>query len=190
MIHVPGWTPANPRQFNDAVGCEAITAARAIRRELLAGPAAGVGIEDSIGVLMAVVAGFCASERSRMHRSRSITNQRLRQIDALIEERMQERLTVQDLAETLGLSVGFLIRAFRSEVGMTPHDYIMDRRLARARSLLTKSDMRIAAVAAACGFASHAHLVTVFRRYLDVSPSTFSTRRARPQVTSPRSTRG
>jgi AraC family transcriptional regulator len=163
-IRLPDWTPANARQINDVLAPQAIWAAHAIRCALLTAPDHADALEHPIAVLAEAVSGAFTPERAEMPRSRSITHRRLKLIDDLIEERMQERLTVADLAAALGLSVGFLIRAFRAETGVTPHAYIMDRRVSRARQLLCASTTSLAGVAAACGFASQAHLATVFKR--------------------------
>jgi AraC family transcriptional regulator len=80
-------------------------------------------------------------------------------------------LTVQDLADDLGLSAGFFSRAFKAATGRSPHAYIVDRRVARARAELASGAEDLSAVALATGFSSHAHLTTTFRQRLGVSPS-------------------
>jgi AraC family transcriptional regulator len=99
-----------------------------------------------------------------------MTPQRLRRIDELIEARLETRLTVQDLAEAIGLSTGFFTRAFKRATGRAPHDTIIDRRIARARLLLRNRGLGLAAVALASGFASHAHMTATFHSRLGISP--------------------
>ena len=92
-------------------------------------------------------------------------------VDDIIETRMEDKLTVQELATSPGLSSGFLSRAFKAAVGKTPHDYIVDRCISRARALLRSGELGLAEVAAAAGFASHAHMASQFRDRLGVTPS-------------------
>ena len=99
-----------------------------------------------------------------------MTPQRLRQVDELIEARLDGRLTVQEIADHLGLSVGFFCRAFRTAIGQSPHDHIIDRRIARARTLLADPVLDLAAIALGSGFASHAHMTATFRKRLGVAP--------------------
>ena len=99
-----------------------------------------------------------------------MTPQRLRQVDDLIEARLDARLTVQDIADTLGLSAGFFCRAFRTANGQSPHDHIIDRRIAHARALLADPALDLSAIANASGFASHAHMTATFRKRLGVTP--------------------
>jgi len=81
------------------------------------------------------------------------------------------RAIQHDLAASLGLSAGFFSRAFREAVGKAPHDYIIDRRVARAGRLLQSNARDLAAVAQATGFSSHAHMASVFRKRLGTTPS-------------------
>jgi len=99
-----------------------------------------------------------------------MTPQRLRLVDDLIEARLDARLTVQDIADTLGLSAGFFCRAFRTAIGQSPHDHIIDRRVARARTLLADPALDLSSIAVASGFASHAHMTATFRKRLGVTP--------------------
>jgi len=80
-------------------------------------------------------------------------------------------VTVQELAGALGLSAGFFCRAFRAAVGQAPHDYIIDRRVSRARALLQNAALDLATIAHTSGFASHAHMTATFRKRLGVAPS-------------------
>ena len=100
-----------------------------------------------------------------------MTARRLGLVDEIIEARMDASLTVQEIAKQLGLSAGFFNRAFKAATGKTPHDYVVDRRISRARLLLRRADLGLAEIAAASGFSSHAHLTSQFRRRLGTSPS-------------------
>lgn len=100
-----------------------------------------------------------------------MTPRRLRLADEIIEATLDRKLTVQELATDLGLSAGFFSRSFKAAVGKAPHEYIIDRRMARARALLLRPGLDLTAIARAAGFASHAHMTTVFRERLEATPS-------------------
>jgi len=74
------------------------------------------------------------------------------------------------MAQLLELSEGFFIRAFKRAMGKSPHSYLIDRRLATARARLLDSSASLADIALTCGFNSQAHMATVFRQRLGVSP--------------------
>ena len=77
------------------------------------------------------------------------------------------------LAAEAGLSRFQLLRAFARELDMTPHAYLVQRRLAVARSLLDAGET-IADAAAAAGFADQAHLTRLFRRCLGFTPAAYA----------------
>ena len=84
---------------------------------------------------------------------------------------MDKKLTVQSLADALGLSAGFFSRAFKAAVGKAPHDYVTDRRISRARTLLQIDKNNLSAIALASGFTSHAHMTATFKSRLGATPS-------------------
>ena len=77
------------------------------------------------------------------------------------------------LADDAGLSRFQLLRAFARELGMTPHAYLVQRRLALARGLLDAGH-GIAQAAVAAGFADQAHLTRAFRRSLGYTPAVYA----------------
>ncbi|RYC15711.1 AraC family transcriptional regulator [Ciceribacter ferrooxidans] len=157
--------------FSDRTDPPAIAAAQATRRLLLAFPAADpLHFEALMGFLIERLHVQIRGRQAPTDSARWMTTQRLRRIDDFIETRLDLTLTVQDLADELGLSAGFFSRVFRQATGRSPHSYILDRRIARARALIAAGTEDLSAVALAAGFSSHAHLTTVFRQKLGVSP--------------------
>jgi AraC-like DNA-binding protein len=89
-----------------------------------------------------------------------------------IEQRYAESLTLTELAEIARLSMYHLIRAFRAEVGLTPHAYLIDVRVRRARELL-RADVTPAEAALRVGFADQAHLTRAFKARIGVVPGAY-----------------
>lgn len=113
-----------------------------------------------------------------------ITPRRLRQVENLVEEGLEGGILVSDLAQRLGLSTAFFSRAFREATGRSPQEHIIRRRLQRATNLVRETQSSLAAIAAECGFSSHAHMSNVFRTRLGVGPSEM--RRLVPSTGRPR----
>jgi len=101
----------------------------------------------------------------------SLTPNRMRLLDEFIDAGLDGPLGVQAMAQLLGLSEGYFMRAFKQATGQSPHSYLIDRRLAKARALMRDSTARLADIAHACGFNSQAHMTTTFRQRLGVSPA-------------------
>lgn len=98
---------------------------------------------------------------------------RLGRVTALIEARLGEEITLADLAREASLSPFHFARCFKAATGMPPHRYLLERRLQRARDMLTGTLASLAEIAAACGFCSQAHLTSAFKRVTGVTPGAF-----------------
>jgi AraC family transcriptional regulator len=163
--------PCYEQRFSDVIDPGAIRAAQRLRAMLLTfDPVDPVMFEQLVQTLKARAAHVHGGQHAEPRASAWMTVHRRQQIDALIEAGLGERLTVEDMAGELGLSAGFFSRALKAAIGQSPHDYIIERRIARARSLLRKGAPDLSAVALAAGFASHAHMSATFRNRLGVTP--------------------
>ncbi|TDR81485.1 AraC family transcriptional regulator [Paludibacterium purpuratum] len=91
----------------------------------------------------------------------------------LIDHRLDGELTVGELAQALSLSEYHFARMFRESVGEAPHRWIMRRRLARARDLLSRGDLPLTVVAHRSGFSHASHLTRHFREALGVTPGIY-----------------
>lgn len=165
----PSQDESHFRRFSDVIDRPAIDAAHRLRRALLAREDA-LDCERWVLILAERTAAVLQTPSGLRAAGRWMTPQRLRLVDELIEARLDARLTVQDIAAALGLSAGFFGRAFQAAIGKSPHDHIIDRRIARARTLLADSTLGFSAIALASGFASHAHMTATFRKRLGVTP--------------------
>jgi AraC-like DNA-binding protein len=97
---------------------------------------------------------------------------RIRRVCDLIEDGLGEDLALDTLAAEARMSSWHFLRVFRRETGATPHFYVLQRRLARARRLLEAGEP-VAEVAAATGFSDQSHLTNRFRRTYGVTPAVF-----------------
>jgi AraC-like DNA-binding protein len=98
---------------------------------------------------------------------------RVSRLRALLDEHAVAGFSLAEAAAELGTSPSALVRAFRAEVGMTPHRYLVARRLDLARSRLL-AGASVAEAAATAGFFDQAHLARHFRRYLGIAPGSFA----------------
>lgn len=97
----------------------------------------------------------------------------VRRARSYLEERWAAPVTLAELAAHAGLSRFELARTFRAQVGLPPHAFQLDLRIARARTLLAGGEPA-AAVAAQCGFCDQAHLTRVFKRAVGVTPARYA----------------
>jgi AraC family transcriptional regulator len=97
----------------------------------------------------------------------------LRRCIALMEARLEGDLGLAELASEAGLSTSHFIRSFRESTGKTPYQFLLDRRVQRAQTLMRDPRASLAEVAGSTGFANQHHLARVFRRITGTTPSTY-----------------
>jgi AraC family transcriptional regulator len=159
-------------RFSDHIDPTAIAAARMLRRMILMSDAVEpLEIDRQLSTLQEIVSQVLNGGETEPLAARWMTPRRLELVDDLVEASPESGVTVPEIAARLDLSVGFFNRAFKAAVGATPHDYVIDRRVSRARRLLWTTNLSLADIAAACGFASHSHMTVQLRSRLGVTPS-------------------
>jgi AraC-like DNA-binding protein len=100
----------------------------------------------------------------------------LRRTREYIDANLDSPLSIEDMAETVGISTSHFSRSFRKAMGMPPHDYVLRRRVARARHLLMSTELRLADIALQTGFSDQAHFTNRFREQVGLPPRTYRAR--------------
>ena len=96
---------------------------------------------------------------------------RLRAVCDYIEANLDSDLSLAELADVAGFSVPHFKVLFLRTTGLSPHRYVVERRVERARQLLLKRDRPMGDVALEVGFAHSSHMVRCFRRVLGITPA-------------------
>lgn len=94
----------------------------------------------------------------------------------LIDRAYAERLDVRALARSAAVSPSYFSRSFRAAFGETPHQYLMGRRMERAKALLRAGELSVTEVCFAVGCTSLGSFSTQFRRVVGESPSAYRQR--------------
>ena len=77
---------------------------------------------------------------------------------------------LDDIASACGLSVSHFSRAFRRSIGLSPHAWLLDKRVEAAKAMLRRREAPLSLIALACGFADQSHFTRVFTRRVGLSP--------------------
>ncbi|ARQ74294.1 AraC family transcriptional regulator [Pseudomonas fragi] len=99
-------------------------------------------------------------------------NARVERAAEYIDEHFLRTLRLQDICEAASLSEAYLIRAFEQRYHMTPHAYLINRRIQLAQAQLREGAL-IADIAQQTGFADQAHFQRVFKKYLAATPGQY-----------------
>jgi AraC family transcriptional regulator len=144
----------------------------ALKAEMECGYPCGRLYLDSLAVAVAVRLVCCHSSVSREPKKLNgrLSDRRLRQALDYIEDHLGQNITLGDIAAVVGLSVSHFKILFRESVGLPAHQYVIHRRVERAKSLLGEGKLSISQIAFETGFAHQSHLARHMRRVLGVSP--------------------
>lgn len=93
-----------------------------------------------------------------------------------IHQNYQKPITLKDMAELVGYSPNYLHNVFRTVMGKTPQDYLMDERLRQAKWLLVQTEKTLSEIAYECGFSSQSHLCARFKRSAFCTPGEYRRR--------------
>lgn len=105
---------------------------------------------------------------------RKSANVRVERAADYIDEHFLSTIRLQDICEAASLSEAYLIRAFQQRYHMTPHAYLINRRIQHAQTQLREGAL-IADIAHQTGFADQAHFQRVFKKYLAATPGQYKT---------------
>jgi AraC family transcriptional regulator len=146
-----------------------------LMEELEAGAPSGQLYAESLAQALAVrfLTSGSALSKSLHSQASPLPPAILRKIKDVIENNFTQKLSLKTLASESGYSRAHFLRMFYASFGVTPHDYLVDRRLSHAKHLLKRDHSSIAVIALECGFSSQAHMTSLFRQKLGVTPGDF-----------------
>jgi len=102
-----------------------------------------------------------------------LTPARLRRVTELVYAKIEEELTLHEMAQCAELSPAHFSQMFRKSTGESPHQFVLRQRVERAKEMLREADMRVLDVAVACGFKTQQHFARVFRQMCGGSPTEY-----------------
>lgn len=129
------------------------------------------GIEQALAAIIVRYDGV-ARRVSQVYKG-GLTPYRMKRVTEFIQEHIEEEITLNELAQNVGLSPSHFCSLFRKSSGKTPHQFVLHCRIQHAKELLAKHSHSILDVALASGFRTHQHFSRIFRRQVGIPPSTY-----------------
>ena len=149
--------------------------ANAVDAERIAGFPSGQLFLDSVeqALAVALVGGYAVRQRPVPVYRGGLGPARLRRVTELVYVKMEDDLTLDEMAQSVGLSTAHFSQMFRKATGESPHQFVLRQRVERAKEMLRGAEMRVLDVAVACGFKTQQHFARVFRRMCGASPTEY-----------------
>lgn len=96
---------------------------------------------------------------------------RYRRVERYIDDHLEDRIMLADMARTVGLTRMHFAAQFRVATGVRPHEFLLQRRIAHACTFLRNENFSLVEIALRVGFQSQAHFTTVFKRIVGETPN-------------------
>ena len=151
----------------------------AVDAELTAGGTGGPLAAESLANVLAVhlIRHLLAPREPARRRYGTLPRAKLRAIVEYVEEHLDAGPTLEQLGAVARLSPYYFARQFKRATGLPPHQYVIARRVERAKRVLqTGGDFSLAQVAAHAGFSDQSQFSRHFKRLVGVTPREFRTR--------------
>jgi AraC family transcriptional regulator len=124
----------------------------------------------ALAVASRLVARHSSVAESPQERNEGLSGHRLKHVLSFIEEQIAEDLSLTQIATVAGVSVSHLTTLFKRSMGIPVRQYVILRRLERAKTLLMQDNMSMAEIALATGFAHQSHMARHMRRAAGMPP--------------------
>jgi AraC family transcriptional regulator len=147
---------------------------RSMHAEVEAGCPAGRFFGECLsGTLAAYILGrYATGHRQELSGSR-LSPAKTRQLLDYIDVNLDAELGLAELAATVGLSQHYFSAVFKNSFGVSPYQFVIRRRVERAKLLLATGRVPIAEIATMLGFSSQSHFTTAFRKATGYTPRSY-----------------
>jgi AraC family transcriptional regulator len=147
----------------------------AMHHELLAGFPSGRLFGEYMGLSFATtLLGKRCSQAQRAAGYRGgLSPAKLRLVKSFINENLASNLSLTDIANLVQMGPCHFARAFKESTGLSPHQYVLRRRIDRAVEMLKDERSSLAGIAYDFGFSSQGHFTTVFRKFTGTQPGNY-----------------
>lgn len=147
-----------------------------LRDELDSKKIGGSLLIDSLKTTLAIqlLRQYCTTKTKLFDYQYKLASFKLQQVKEYINEHFYQDLKLIELAALVQVSPYHFLRLFKQSMGLTPHQYILQRRIEKAKFLLQYSELGIAEIALRVGFCDQSHLTRYFKRIVGITPKQFS----------------
>lgn len=110
---------------------------------------------------------------SRPHNVRKASKENFKSVIDYINENYAAGISCTELSGLLKMDKYSFIRSFKAQTNKTPYEYVLDLKIEKAKKMLAGKDCTVTEVSMLCGFSSHSHFTSTFKKKTGLSPTEF-----------------
>jgi AraC family transcriptional regulator len=130
-------------------------------------------VEHLIAALSIYLIRQYSAKNQSLRDPNGLSKSKLQQAISYINEHLTEDLSLKDISNVVGMSPFYFTNLFKQSTGMTAYQYVIYRRIERAKQLLRKQELSIAEVSEQVGFKSQSHFSNIFRKHTNKTPKMY-----------------
>lgn len=104
---------------------------------------------------------------------KGLSRRKLQQVISYINDNLEKDLSLAEISGEVEMSMYHFSRLFKKSTGLTPHQYVMNCRIERAKNLLSRTENPIEKISEQVGFQSQSHFTNVFRKLIGATPKVY-----------------
>ncbi|HZV07718.1 MAG TPA: AraC family transcriptional regulator [Gemmataceae bacterium] len=135
-------------------------------------PRGSIFLENSVSLFVAQLVHVLGRARPRF-KPASLSRCKFEMVINHLERNLHRNIVLSELSDLVGLTPRYLCSAFKKTTGRSPHQFQIERRVERAKALLSNPDLSLVDLALMLGFSSQSHLGEYFRRIQGVTPARY-----------------
>lgn len=124
---------------------------------------------ESLGIISQLIGRFMKFARPKY----SVTDERIKQALKMINSKICEAIRIEDLAKDVCMSPGHFIRLFKEELGCTPTQFLIDRKIMKAKLMLASESIMMKEIAYRLGYEDVSYFTRLFKKHVGVTPGIY-----------------
>lgn len=116
---------------------------------------------------------YCSQRSVIKQYTGGLPKYKLRQVVEYINTHLEDNLTLSELAAAACISLTYFASLFKESMGITPHQYVMQCRIEKAKVLLKQGQLTLVEVSLQVGFQNQSHFTRVFKQHTNVTPKVY-----------------
>lgn len=124
---------------------------------------------ESLGIISQLIGRFMKFARPKY----SVTDERIKQALKMVNSRICDPIKIEELAKYACMSPGHFIRLFKEELGCTPTQFLIDRKIMKAKLMLASESIMMKEIAYRLGYEDVSYFTRLFKKHVGVTPGMY-----------------